>query len=1463
MKIKERKVFSIDKFRGLDTENKPSKVASYRASSGENFMLDSDTLKIRPSFKYYTKPFLDDTIKIIDFYFFDGIVLYITNKGFKVKRDGVILGGIKIDYNGLENIQFNNLDENKPIFREEKDVLFIFGLGGGIYVFANIYEDNVFIKSVIYELNNKPKNTEYKDFPEPFIPTLFIGNDRLYDVNLLSNKQRYEIFAKADENYYYLPTNYNKEKNEDFSFELDVFDNDYNNTVLPFYLGKKDEDFFNDIDDTLLKNADNFYRVENTYTPLQDFEYREVDGIITPIKEILGLDKSKFFGLKIEDENITVYEKLLMYIKENINDILDNYILGFKVPYTATCKYVDGNDKLIRIIKEAKEEDIYVRINKKVGTGSIEIVDGYNEVLSNPKNTLLNGAKLVPSYPQVPADINKEVDLGVEEKAVLEVGESLDIYLEKQKSIFRTDILNRTDGKNTYEPYNVAIKKTIKKPEQIIFDDFNIALDTNNGDFISNEKLIKDDITDKSKYPLINSEFQNGYDLDVLAVNEANEYVKVENASTQFGILKEEGNYNKVFPNVNLSGKTVIERPDIEVSNYDITENEMKNILSSDLLNYVSQNKHLHIGEQCAVKGTIFTKKPNDFELYNDIFSEYDGTYIGGEYGYNHIVIDDPAFDHFPEVEGFAGYTNFFNIGEHYKQKYAPSGLFDDTFWNDIEPYLDEWLKVPANIEAVKNKIGNGGRLYFQIRISYRTINEQGEPYIDNWTIYNRIEIGIYPTYKHISAIRVFDVNTNTHAISNSDKIVIKNKILLHINQNINNLRNTIIQNANLVDGKFSYNLKFKGNLGIEYKKTNNVAFNTGITFGGYVNIKFIKQVEYQCFVGLYTIKLGEIADYTFDDLYSLDFNEDRGAFVLKLPHIYNYHHSPVIKLKLTFKENPDYSIIANSKIGINFGSENRLFLAGNKDYPNIDRFNASNDLLGDNVKSQSYELTYFPSKNYRILGSKGAINGYVLASDNQMYITKKEYPNDSKFFVRVRTMDDNGIVGYNEHKTNIDLTPINENSIVRFNNDIVVLDENGLYGVSVARNVLTNERHKQNRSSFVNSELVKQINKGKDVFVFEDNFYMFIYANGIFYVADSRYLAENPYGEIDNFAYELVKWTTPIEFSKIKKIDRDYYLLDNARQHIYKLDFESGIDILGKVYTNVFGIVSYNNFSKFTYPVNTYIDYKNSYFLIDNLYHLLGTRYIDYSYDGVRTITVINEDKFNTMEDVFKFYAFSREDVLEEYIATFNDDRTKITIDKALYSSLMYIDVSNTKLYVDYYCIKDDEEYFTFSRFKPDKVKIISQDTDANTSDLYITSNDLPITNVEKITEKPIELEWLSGVLDLGSDLQEKTMFRTYLYASKQDESNQIYLGYRTMRRYDSMNVLKGVDIANVGETNLDNLTFSLFSINTFAETGSSFPMKENNFLYIQFVIKGIGKIQLNGIKVIYKLNRLLKSIG
>ena len=57
--------------------------------------------------------------------------------------------------------------------------------------------------------------------------------------------------------------------------------------------------------------------------------------------------------------------------------------------------------------------------------------------------------------------------------------------------------------------------------------------------------------------------------------------------------------------------------------------------------------------------------------------------------------------------------------------------------------------------------------------------------------------------------------------------------------------------------------------------------------------------------------------------------------------------------------------------------------------------------------------------------------------------------------------------------------------------------------------------------------------------------------------------------------------------------------------------------------------------------------------------------------------------------------------------------------------------------------------------------------------------------------------------------------------------------------------------------------MDFNLFAINTLNEFGTSIPTKENNFLYIQFLVVGYGSVELNGIEIIYKSNRLLKTIG
>ena len=1343
MKIKERKVFSIDKFRGLDTENKPLKTAPYRASSGENFMLDSDALKTRPGFKYYTKPFLDDDIIIIDFYFFDGVVLYITNKGFKVKRDGVILSGISIEYNGLENIQFNDLSKNKPIFQEEKDVLFIFGLENGIYVFGNIYDGSV--KSFIYELNNKPKKEEYKDFPEPFIPTLFIGNDRLYDVNLLSNKQKYEIFARGNDSVYYLPTVYNEAKHQGYKYKIKVFDDAYDMVVLPEFLGKQDENFEGTL--TNIKNSDAPFLVEDVYSPLQDFEYRviEVAGEqqITPIKEILGLTADKFFALKMKDENITTYEYALRYIKENLTQITSNWILVFSLPYTATCKYIDENDKLISVERKKKSVLIYVKINKQKATGNI-LCD--STIYSSGIETATTD-EIIYSYPEVLDLVDRDVyDLGVVESGLLEP-ELFENFLDKHLSQNKETFRDKIEG----EPpiYKGAYKRVYQKPAELTFDDFTIAF--GNGSYESQEKRIFGSLTNQNKHTSFPTIYNDHYNLGVVITNDNRDYVLVDNDNIAWHHTPEK----EVPAEFGL--------PDFEYANVDYGDRE------------------------------IITLEP--YNTWSSGFS----TYFLDDYVYN----------------GISSKKYELVIGKEYAIRGAI--YFYDSFTN---------------------------------KYVYKTL------------------------------IIFFVLMTNTHPISLADKNLIKNRILLHINQNTNNLRNAINTNATAItiDGvvRYKYTLNYKINLGIKYNiyydeaRNEEVEYNTGISICSSVELIFDKTIKYQSHIATFDLTLTDIANYTFNDLYKFSYNDERKAFELKMPYLFNYQNLPSVKIVISFIENPDYDIIVNSKIGVNFGSENRLFLAGNKDYPNIDRFNASNDLLGDNEKSQSYELTYFPSKNYRVLGGKGAINGYVLASDNQMYITKEEYPNDSKFFVRTRTMDDNGIVGYNEHKTNIDLTPINENSIVRFSNDIVILDKNGLYGVDVARNVLTNERHKQNRSSFVNSDLVKDIEKGKDVFIFEDNFYMFIYVNGIFYVADSRYLAENPYGEKDNFAYELVKWTSPISFSLVKRIDKDYYFLDRRRKYIYKLDFESGIDEVGKTYVNTFnlfdGVGAYSiSFTKFAFSDSENIDFVDTHFVFDGLYERIGIESVDYLVEeNPNRIKVLHRGKFIGLDDEFTFYTFDSNNNIEyEYKGKFSENREYITADKVIGKKNIYINVSGKKLYVKDFAITTNQRYFTFARFKPDYVKQYSQDSGVEDANFFIYIGNNPITNVVGIKEYPIEFSWFSSVFDFGNDLQEKTMFRFNLYATKQKESNYLYLGYRTMRRYEtfSRGVSSRFDLPKTN--NFDNFSFTTYALSSFSESGISIPMKENNFLYIQFLIKGKGNAMINGIKIIYKYNRMLKSFG
>lgn len=1249
MAIKERKIYGLVNFRGLDKENKPLKVSPFRAVDGENFIIDSETLKTRPAFKYKKTPFKDDDHTIIDYYQYGELFVYVVETGFVIVFNNKILTNItkpKLTSDIHINQNFKGLT---PLFQEEKDVLFIFCLNK-IFVISSFYheEKGELEHVVLYELSNKPPNpfstttsyfTMFNDLPTPYEPTLFLGDNRLDDVNLLSKVSKYKLFSQnkinsqGGINTYNLPSHYDEEKHGEYKAEINFYKGKYKGEVFPVFLGKEGENFDELTGYGNIINQDEPVLVEKGYIAKENFVYRGKKGESpVPVKEILGLTKEEFFEMRVKDSSQNIYQYLLNYIEQNLQGTDEDHVLVFNLPYERTSEYLVKNDS------------------------GVEVID----------------------------------TVFVEQREVM-------IYVQ-----FRF-----------FEITNVSfVDKESKQGEKITVENF-------------------EENVDYPVYPPTNTGLQ------------------------EFYIGEVDGDEEKPF-----------EKNDFTISDF-------RNMAN----NWLQENKNI-------------------IEVANN----------------EEIVLKLQMFER--KVESTSEFLDVYN----YPEDWLYSDIVDGWDTEVDYPYINTDKQIITLDTIGKN-------------------NFEDPPH--NAYMINEIR-------KRIKA--KFDELTENEGIAWARFLWQSYYI---------DYEETIYEQQQKIAVRFYY----RKNSYREWENRNSFVMTTKVIKDG---------------------------NKIVDDLYDLSFDKEKNAFVFKCKdYFYDFNNEPAIDIKITFELNPDYQKIAESSFGIAFGSENRLFLAGNKEYPNIDRFNVSNDLLGDNIKNQSYELTYFPSGNYRVLGGKGAINGYVVSTDTQLYITKEDYPNDQKLFIRNRTMDDNGIVGYNEFKTNIERSPLNNRTLVRFYNDILVLDKNGLFGLEIEGNVLTNERMVKMRSGFINKDLKDNISKvSKDeVFIYEDNHYMYMFVGKKVYVADSRYVDQNPNAEPGNFNYEIVVWDIPMEFKTIKRINGDLELLDITGKHIYVIRDDNTDDIVDrrKAYLNGSDINETTS-SFLGEGLVDFEDKKEVAFVFDNdkVFKLLATSDdATFEMDNQTSKCVITNDFAfrgvvdgdtlylkRTEENTFLPITVNNFEVSERDSFTFEE----VSFDENEYEKRLYIDVSNQRLYPLVYYKDDDKTKVILSPFYQVPVVVESEsealDLSLGYHNQYLFENGI-VKDVLIIEEEKIKLRWISAILDFGNNIFEKTMFKANIYATKQEKENWIKLGYRTMRRFnrffdeDMMANVKGKNIEASNTMNFEEVDFNVFAINTLNEFGASLPMKENNFLYIQFIVISEGNIELNAVEILYKLNRMLKTIG
>lgn len=667
------------------------------------------------------------------------------------------------------------------------------------------------------------------------------------------------------------------------------------------------------------------------------------------------------------------------------------------------------------------------------------------------------------------------------------------------------------------------------------------------------------------------------------------------------------------------------------------------------------------------------------------------------------------------------------------------------------------------------------------------------------------------------------------------------------------------------IDSEISDYINVNHTLGGNYKVRLNISeinlkehgfFGSGVKYSVYINITVTASADTTQYYYKHHILKITRSSSTSNKLYEL-YNQDDGLKLKISNLLINYKNEPAINLELTFSKNEyNRSLIAKSKFGTTFGSENRIFLAGNPDFQHIDRYNASNDLLGNNDKAQSYELSYFPSKNYRVVGSSSsAINGYVVATDNQLYVTKTRAVNDSCLYIRTRTLTDAGFASFYEYKTNINKTPLNNRCIVNFYNDVLMLTSEGLLAIEIASNILTNERLLKLRSGFINKELISAV-KDTNVWCVEDNSYLYIVVGNNIYVADARYVAKNDQAKIENLSYEIVKWEVEPYLIFARMTDEGLVFYDLNRSYMLS---DTGFD--EKKVAFVSGDITFDGA---TVSINPSIvdELTNDSEIVIEKKADSYCRIMALSPTELVAVNEGTDKKITFTQEHIDFIELRTGFEIEELdiYAYFNaDDETKVQkidlvnlrtfiLDEATTFNGIFVDWYGKKLYVT----KEVGNTITLKT---------SRRSDVNATIIIDTESLFDKNYIYYIEKTPIEVEWKSGILDFGNKLYEKTMYSLSFYARVCETGNIFQYGYRTLRTHKDLTMLNNLPLAN--NLSFSESNFNIFSLTTFENNVISKLQKENNFLYIQFIFKGEGNIEISDFLVYYKNNRKNKIVS
>lgn len=541
---------------------------------------------------------------------------------------------------------------------------------------------------------------------------------------------------------------------------------------------------------------------------------------------------------------------------------------------------------------------------------------------------------------------------------------------------------------------------------------------------------------------------------------------------------------------------------------------------------------------------------------------------------------------------------------------------------------------------------------------------------------------------------------------------------------------------------------------------------------------------------------------------------------------------------------------IMDCKFGILFGvsgNTDRLFLSGNKNYPNID------------FHSEMDDYTYFGDLNTASMGSDSvAVNGYARLSDSTLVIYKEENSQEASIFYRAGSYQE-----YYDSQGNLEnirgIFPTSAGSIgegvisryacANFGGDNIILSRNGVFGIVLADNVATTERYTRERSRSINEKLRTHKDLSEAVgIVYKSRYYLSV--DDVCYIADSRYKYTSEDDIDGSYNYEWWYWdNVPVRVWAILDNqlcfgtkDGQICVFDDTysdKTHQTSKTGDLSIDI-----TN--NSISYNSNIKVDLAENDIIKFSTNgiYVLALKDFTIAENKIYVSAEDIVNVIEgteVYIDNVGNSGLSVNTKYYYAEVDKGACCLRLMNGNGDLIDIASGGFRICKHI--SNKDIFLS----NITDTSFQLKEYKSGEVVVLTN-----------YNNTIPTSIIARVTHKEnVIAEWYTPIFDLGTNESSKTLLKMTI-STEPEVNGKLSFGYET-RSVNKLINAKGINVFS-----FDNFSFENFSFETGFANSYSVKCKERNFNFIifRFISDNDSDCIVNTFTVLYKINKQNKGV-